>query len=47
MDEFIFSLTCPLCGTKTTVTVHDVDETPGFCPMCGMETEYSDPDEEW
>lgn len=35
MDEYKYFLECTSCETKLELVVHDVDELPIFCPMCG------------
>ena len=43
MDEPItYNVQCNLCDTKTDVTVHEVDEKPIFCMMCGEQVEPDD-----
>lgn len=32
-----YEVFCRLCDVITDVCVHDIDEKPNFCPMCGSE----------
>ena len=38
-DTFYYKVECTYCETETRVMVVEEDELPGFCSMCGLETE--------
>ena len=42
MNEYEYSLECPVCETQLSLMVIDIDEKPINCPMCGTETEWSE-----
>jgi len=42
MDEYKYHLECVSCETVIDLVVHDLDELPCYCPMCG-----EDVNEEW
>jgi len=36
-EDVIYHLDCIVCDMEFTIIVHEIDEKPNFCPMCGEE----------
>ena len=34
-DDNEYQIKCGICDSETDITVHDNEERPCFCPMCG------------
>lgn len=35
MDEIEYDFDCDYCEAEITVIIHNIDEKPSYCPMCG------------
>jgi rubrerythrin len=37
-DAFKYVNDCPICDIETTIIVHEDDDPPAHCPMCGSDS---------